>query len=143
MSIANVDRGGGPFAALIVRQGEVIAEGLNSVTLGHDPTAHAEINAIRAATEKLGTHELHDCVLYCSCEPCPMCLGAIYWARIPEVYFGNSREDANEYGFDDSHIYSQVSLPAEQRSIRFNRLLPEKAVEAFKRWDQKGDKTRY
>ena len=143
LSIENVERGGGPFAALVVKDGKVIAEGVNQVTLEHDPTAHAEISAIRKASKKLGTHELQDCILYCSCEPCPMCFGAIYWARISQVFYGNSREDAHNYGFDDSHIYKQISLPPEQRAVRFERLLPEEAIEAFRRWDQKGDKILY
>ena len=143
LSIENVESGGGPFAALVVKDNKILAEGVNRVTLEHDPTAHAEICAIREATQKLGTHELQDCILYCSCEPCPMCLGAIYWARIPLVYFGNSREDAHDYGFDDSHIYNQINLPADQRAILFKRMLPEEAIEAFRRWDQKGDKILY
>jgi len=143
LSIENVERGGGPFAALVVKEGKVLAEGVNQVTLTNDPTAHAEINAIRMATKELGTHELKDCILYSSCEPCPMCFGAIYWAKIPIVYFGNSREEAHDYGFDDSNIYRQISLPAEQRTILFKHILPDEAIEAFRRWDQKGDKILY
>ena len=143
LSIENVENGGGPFAAIIVKDGIILAEGVNEVTLENDPTAHAEISAIRKASRKLGTFELSGCILYSSCEPCPMCLGAIYWAKIPVVFFGNTREDASEYGFDDSHIYNQICMPAEMRNVQFKRLLPADAIEAFRRWDQKGDKLLY
>ena len=143
LSIENVDRGGGPFAATIVKYGKILAEGVNEVTLENDPTAHAEISAIRKASKEFGTFDLSGCILYSSCEPCPMCLGAIYWAKIPVVFFGNTREDANEYGFDDSHIYNQICMPAGMRDTQFKKLLPDEALEAFRRWDQKGDKLLY
>ena len=143
LSLENVEREGGPFAALVVRDGEIIAEGVNNVTLNNDPTAHAEINAIRIASRKLGTFDLSGCILYSSCEPCPMCLGAIYWARISRVCFGNTREDAQEYGFDDSQIYKQIDLPLDKREIQFKRLLAPQALQAFRNWEEKEDKTRY
>lgn len=143
MSIENVERGGGPFAALIVRDGEIVSSGINSVAEENDPTAHAEINAIRSATKKLKRFKLADCILYSSCEPCPMCLGAVYWSGIPEIYYGNSIEDASRYGFDDSHIYQQMNLASDKRQVRFIRILSEEAIEAFNYWDQKSDKIQY
>jgi tRNA(Arg) A34 adenosine deaminase TadA len=143
MSKDNVERGGGPFAALVVRDGELVSRGINSVAEINDPTAHAEINAIRTATRKLQRFKLQDCVLFTTCEPCPMCLGAVYWAGIPTVYYGNSREDAGKYGFDDSYIYQQIAKPLENRQIRFTRILGKEALEAFKYWDQKSDKIQY
>ncbi len=143
MSIENVEQGGGPFAALIVKDGEIVSTGINSVAEDNDPTAHAEINAIRSATQKLQQFKLTDCVLFTTCEPCPMCLGAIYWAGISTIYYGNSREDAGKYGFDDSHIYQQIGLPLDERQVRFNRILGKEAIEAFNYWDQKSDKIQY
>lgn len=143
MSVDNVKRGGGPFAALVVRNGELVSTGINSVAEDSDPTAHAEINAIRLATRKLGRFKLNDCILFTTCEPCPMCLGAVYWAGIPTIFYGNSREDASKYGFDDSHIYEQIDLALDKRQVRFNRMLGEEAIEAFNYWDQKSDKIQY
>ena len=143
MSVENIERGGGPFAALIVKNGEVVSTGINSVAEENDPTAHAEINAIRSATQKLQRFKLTDCVLFTTCEPCPMCLGAVYWAGIPAIYYGNSREDAGKYGFDDSHIYSQIGLAIDRRQVRFTRILGKEAIEAFNYWDQKSDKIQY
>jgi guanine deaminase len=143
MSIENVEQGGGPFAALIVKNGEIVSTGINSVAEDIDPTAHAEINAIRSATQKLQQFKLTDCVLFTTCEPCPMCLGAVYWAGISTIYYGNSREDAGKYGFDDSHIYQQIGLPLDKRQVRFNRILDKEAIEAFNYWDQKSDKIQY
>jgi tRNA(Arg) A34 adenosine deaminase TadA len=143
MSVENVERGGGPFAALIVRDGQVVSTGINSVAEENDPTAHAEINAIRSATQKLQRFKLNDCVLFTTCEPCPMCLGAIYWAGIPTIYYGNSKEDAGKYGFDDSHIYQQIYMALDKRQVRFSRILGKEAIEAFKYWDQKSDKIQY
>lgn len=143
LSIENVDRGGGPFGAVIVRNGEIIATGINTVADDNDPTAHAEINAIRAATAKLQRFHLDDCILYTSCEPCPMCLGAIYWAGLRELYYGNSQQDAARYGFNDAHIYREMGKPLEKRNIRFNRILSKEAIEAFNLWDQKSDKIIY
>ncbi len=143
MSVENIERGGGPFAAIIVKNGEIVSTGINSVAEDNDPTAHAEINAIRSATQKLQRFKLTDCVLFTTCEPCPMCLGAVYWAGIPEIYYGNSREDAGKYGFDDSHIYQQIGMALDNRQVRFTRILGKEAIEAFNYWDQKGDKIQY
>jgi tRNA(Arg) A34 adenosine deaminase TadA len=143
MSEENVEQGGGPFAALVVRDGEVVSKGINSVAEDNDPTAHAEINAIRSAARKLQRFKLHDCVLFTTCEPCPMCLGAVYWTGIPTIYYGNSKEDAGEYGFDDSFIYRQIEMPMEKRKIRFTQILGAEALEAFKNWDLKSDKIQY
>ena len=143
MSVENVERGGGPFAALIVRDGEIVATGINSVAEENDPTAHAEINAIRAATQKFQRFKLNDCVLFTTCEPCPMCLGAVYWAGISQIYYGNSREDAGKYGFDDSHIYQQIDMDIDKRQVRFTRILGKEAIEAFNYWDHKSDKIQY
>ncbi|MFC2116300.1 nucleoside deaminase [Bacteroidota bacterium] len=143
LSIQNIDRGGGPFAAIIARDGEIIATGVNTVAQDNDPTAHAEVNAIRAATRELQRFHLGDCVIYTTCEPCPMCLGAIYWAGLPGLYFGNSREDAALYGFSDEHIYHEIGQSRDQRQVSFNRLLNTEAIEAFKLWDQKSDKIVY
>ncbi len=143
MSVENVKRGGGPFAALIVKDGKIVSEGINRVAEDNDPTAHAEINAIRSATQKLQRFKLFDCELFTTCEPCPMCLGAVYWAGIPRIYYGNSREDAAKYGFDDSHIYQQIGMPMKNRQLQFTRILGSEALEAFKYWDQKSDKIQY
>ena len=143
LSVENIDHGGGPFAAAVVREGKILATGVNSVAEDYDPTAHAEVNAIRKAASAMERFRLDDCVLYTSCEPCPMCLGAIYWAGIPEVYYGNSREDATRFGFKDEHIYEEAGRTAGERRVRFKRILGEEAIEAFKRWDQKSDKIIY
>ena len=143
LSIENVEQGGGPFAALIVKDGEIVSTGINSVAEDNDPTAHAEINAIRSATQKLDQFKLTGCVLFTTCEPCPMCLGAIYWAGISTLFYGNSREDAGKFGFDDSHIYQQIGLPLDKRQVRFYRILGREAIEAFNFWDQKSDKIQY
>ena len=144
LSVANVRCGnGGPFAAVIVRNGEIVAEGMNQVTARNDPTAHAEVMAIRAACAKLGTFELTDCDLYSSCEPCPMCLGAIYWARLARVYYGNTATDAAKIGFNDSFIYEQLKVPREERRIPLVEMMREQALEAFREWEKKTDKIRY
>ncbi|HEY3757057.1 MAG TPA: nucleoside deaminase [Opitutaceae bacterium] len=134
---------GGPFGCVIVRRGEIVGRGNNQVTSTNDPTAHAEVTAIRDACRQLDTFQLTDCVLYTSCEPCPMCLSAIYWARIPEVYFGNTRADAAAIGFDDDFIYQQVPLAPEKRTIHMRPLLRENARGAFEEWSAKADKVRY
>lgn len=134
---------GGPFGCVIVRQGRVVGTGNNRVTSTNDPTAHAEVTAIRDACAKLGTFQLSDCALYTSCEPCPMCLSAIYWARIPTVFYGNTRQDAAAIGFDDDFIYQQVPLPPEQRSVAMKALLPDEAIVTFRAWESKSDKIRY
>ena len=143
LSIENVENGGGPFAAVIAREGEIVATGVNTVADDNDPTAHAEVNAIRAATRKLGRFHLDDCTLFTTCEPCPMCLGAVYWAGLREIYYGNSREDAARYGFQDEHIYEELERPLDQRQLNFSRLLGPEALEAFNLWDQKSDKILY
>jgi guanine deaminase len=134
---------GGPFGCVIVRRGEVIARGSNQVTSTNDPTAHAEVTAIRAACRSLGTFSLPDCELYTSCEPCPMCLAAAYWARIPKLYYGNTRADAAAIGFDDDFIYQQMPLPPEQRSLAMVPLLRDEAQAAFREWQNKADKVKY
>jgi tRNA(Arg) A34 adenosine deaminase TadA len=125
---------GGPFAAVVVKDGDIIAEGTNLVTSTNDPTAHAELVAIRRACEALNAFQLTGCELYTSCEPCPMCLGAIYWARPAAVYYGGTHKDAAAAGFDDSFIYQQTRLPAEQRHIVMRRLLPDEARRPFEAW---------
>lgn len=143
LSVRNVAMGGGPFGAVIARDGEIIATGVNRVTADHDPTAHAEVNAIRAAAEKLGTYDLSGCEIYTSCEPCPMCLGAIYWAHLDRMYYGNDKHDAAMAGFDDAFIYEELDLKPEERRLSSRRLLPEEAIEAFDRWREKTDKVEY
>lgn len=134
---------GGPFGCVIVRAGKVVGRGNNRVTSTNDPTAHAEITAIRDACTRLKTFQLDDCVLYTSCEPCPMCLSAIYWARIPEIFFANTRQDAADIGFDDDFIYRQIPLPLEKRAIRIKPLLRAEGLATFKGWANKADKVRY
>jgi len=134
---------GGPFGCVIVRQGKVIARGNNRVTSTNDPTAHAEVTAIREACSALGKFSLDDCELYTSCEPCPMCLAAIYWARIPQVFYGNTRADAAAIGFDDDFIYRQIPLPPEQQAIAMKPLLRDEAQASFVEWTMKPDKVRY
>lgn len=143
LSVENIERGGGPFAAVIVKDGKLIASGCNSVTLEHDPTAHAEVNAIRKACNVLGTFDLSNCEIYTSCEPCPMCLGAIYWARLDKVYYGNSKEDAQEIGFSDAFIYQELERDNAHRSLPIVPVLPGEAIEAFKKWANKEDKQEY
>ena len=144
LSLANVRSGrGGPFAAVIVKDGKIIAEGVNQVTSTNDPTAHAEVVAIREACRKLADFELRDCELYTSCEPCPMCLGAIFWARPARIYFGNTAEDAARIGFDDLLIYRETAKPPSQRQIPMIPLMREEAQEAFRAWQKKGDKASY
>jgi len=139
----NVRQGGGPFAALIVRDGVVVATGANQVTLSNDPTAHAEVVAIRAACRVLSTFQLTGCDLYTSCEPCPMCLGAIYWARPARVFFAATREDAAKAGFDDDLIYREISIPHAARSIPTVHVVDESAGLPFDAWASKEDKTGY
>ncbi len=134
---------GGPFGCVIVKDGEVIGRGNNRVTSKQDPTAHAEIMAIREACAHLGSHELRGCVMYTSCEPCPMCLGAIYWARPDKVFYAGTREDAAKSGFDDAFIYEQIELLPQERSIKFRQLGRQEALQAFLNWDEKEDKTEY
>ncbi len=144
LAIDNIGTGkGGPFAALVVKDGEIIARGLNKVTSSNDPTAHAEVTAIRAACQELGTFQLTGCDLYTTCEPCPMCLGAIYWARPARVYFASTRDDAADAGFDDSLIYSEMQQPLEARRIPMLPMLREESLEIFELWRNNGDKIPY
>jgi len=134
---------GGPFGCVVVRRGEIVGRGHNRVTSTNDPTAHAEVVAIRDACANLETFQLTDCELYTSCEPCPMCLSAIYWARIPTVYYGNTRKDAADIGFDDDFIYQQVPLPPEKRAIKMSSFLRDAALASFKGWAAKTNKVKY
>ncbi|WP_276863226.1 nucleoside deaminase [Mediterranea massiliensis] len=143
LSIENVKNGGGPFGAVIVKDGEIVATGVNRVTANHDPTAHAEVSAIRAACEKLGTFDLEGCEIYTSCEPCPMCLGAIYWAHLDKIYYGNNKTDAARIGFDDSFIYDELALERKDRKKVMEEMLPEEAKAAFQAWEDKADKVEY
>lgn len=143
LSIGSVNGGGGPFGAVIVREGEIIAEASNSVTIDNDPTAHAEVNAIRRAARKLGSFDLSGCEIYTSCEPCPMCLGAIYWSHIEKIYYANTRKDAAEIGFDDDFIYQEIALPLEKRRKPIEEFMRSEALEAFELWKAKDDRTEY
>ncbi len=144
LSLENVQqRAGGPFAAVVVKDGKIVAEGANEVTATNDPTAHAEVVAIRAACRKLNSFDLHGCEIYTSCEPCPMCLGAIYWARPARVYYANSAADAARAGFDDAFIYQEISRPHPERQIPMIQLVQDGALAAFRAWQEKEDKIRY
>ena len=143
LSIENVANGGGPFGAVIVRNGEVVATGTNRVTASCDPTAHAEVSAIRSACAKLGTFKLEGCVIYSSCEPCPMCLGAIYWAHIDKIYYGANQHDAAEVNFDDSFIYRELELPVDKRRKPVANILHDEALAPFNLWRDKEDKVAY
>ena len=144
LSIENIDNGGGPFGAIIAdKKGEIIATGVNRVTSKIDPTAHAEILAIRNACKKLGKFDLSGYDIYSSCEPCPMCLGAIYWAHIDNLYFGNSKTDAAKINFDDSFIYKEMSLKFNERHLKSEVILANEAIKAFEKWKNKADKIVY
>ena len=134
---------GGPFGAVVVRNGEIVARGFNNVLISKDPTAHAEVDAIRKASEALDTFDLSDCELYTSCEPCPMCLGAIYWARFRKVYYGNTCQDAANIGFDDALIYEEIGKPLAERKIPMQQLLPGEARKVFEAWEQNADRKNY
>jgi len=134
---------GGPFGAVVVRHGKIVGRGWNCVTSTNDPTAHAEVTAIREACRRLKTFQLDDCELYTSCEPCPMCLSAIYWARLKRVYYGNTRKDAAKIQFDDDFIYREVARPIARRKIPMKQVLRSEALAAFKAWQNKADKIRY
>lgn len=134
---------GGPFGAVVVRNGKIVGRGWNQVTSQNDPTAHAEVTAIRAACKKLKTFQLHDCELYTSCEPCPMCLAAIYWARLQRVFYAGTRLDAAKIKFDDDFIYREVSRPVSRRKIFMTQMLRPEALKAFAEWDAKPDKICY
>jgi len=137
------DNEGGPFGAVVVRGGRIVGRGWNQVTSANDPTAHAEVTAIREACKRLRTFQLSDCDLYTSCEPCPMCLSAVYWARIRRLYYANTRKDAAHIGFDDDLIYREVALPIRRRNLPMKQLLRDEAIRAFKEWSAKPDKTTY
>ena len=139
----SVNNGGGPFGAVIVKDGEIVAGSSNSVTIDNDPTAHAEVNTIRKACRKLGTFDLSGCVIYTSCEPCPMCLGAIYWAHLDRIYYGNTRKDAADIDFADDFIYTELDKDLSKRSVPFIPLLRKEALTSFKLWREKEDKTEY
>lgn len=144
LSRQNIRAGnGGPFGAMIVRDGTVLARGTNLVTSNNDPTAHAEIVAIREACRQLGTFQLEGCELYSSCEPCPMCLGAIYWARVSAIYYANTRSDAAAIGFDDEFLYKELSVPLPERRIPMKQLLQSEALLVFKEWGEMENKIRY
>ena len=144
LSLVNVETGkGGPFGAIVVKEGRIIARGTNLVTATNDPTAHAEVVAIRNACRELETFQLEGCELYTSCEPCPMCLGAIYWARPSKVYFGNTQADAAAIGFDDRYIYQELALPHAERHLPQEQLLQDEALKAFTLWQETKDKTTY
>jgi tRNA(Arg) A34 adenosine deaminase TadA len=143
LSLESVKHGGGPFGAVIVKEGKIIAEAANRVTLDNDPTAHAEVNAIRQAARSLGKFDLSGCDIYTSCEPCPMCLGAIYWAHLDHIYYGCNRRDAADAGFDDEFIYQELSLAPAERQKMMEVLLPDESLAAFRMWKEKKDKRRY
>ena len=144
LSLENMRSGkGGPFGAVVVKNGEIIARGFNQVTSANDPTAHAEVVAIREACKVLKSFQLDDCEIYTSCEPCPMCLGAIYWARPKKVYYANTKLDAANIGFDDAFIYKELELPLGDRKLKFEQMMNEQALEAFNEWNEKKDKIEY
>ena len=143
LSEMSVKNGGGPFGAVIARNGEIIAEASNKVTIDCDPTAHAEVSAIRLASKRLDTFDLSGCEIYTSCEPCPMCLGAIYWAHLDRIYYANNRSDAAAIGFDDDFIYKELELKLEDRSTPIINMMREEAIRAFSMWQEKDDKTEY
>jgi guanine deaminase len=144
LSIHNVESGnGGPFGAVVVKDGEIIARGENNVTSTNDPTAHAEVTAIRRACEKLGTFQLDDCEIYTSCEPCPMCLGAIYWARPKAIYYANTKVDAAEINFDDQFIYEEIERPISERKLFTEQMLRDEAIVGFKKWAENTGKVEY
>ena len=143
LSISSAKGTGGPFGCVMVKDDKIIAEGLNKVTFSNDPTAHAEIVAIREACKKLNTFNLSGCDLYASCEPCPMCLSAIYWSHVDNIFYANTREDAKKINFDDSLIYSEISKKNEDRKIPIKQMLRDEALKAFEIWNKKTDKIEY
>ena len=134
---------GGPFGAVVVKNGKIISQGFNKVLSSNDPTAHAEIVAIREACKSLNTYELTGCEIYTSCEPCPMCLGAIYWARFDKIYFANTRTDAAKIGFDDDFIYKEINLSLAKRKLPLEQICRKEALKAFEEWENKPDKINY
>lgn len=143
LSLDNIENGGGPFGAVIVKDGEIISESANSVTKDNDPTAHAEINTIRLAAKKLSSFDLSGCEIYTSCEPCPMCLSAIYWARIDKIYYANNQNDAAKIGFDDEYLYNELNKTKENRNIKLVQLMRDEAIKAFNKWNEFENKTKY
>lgn len=143
LSMISLKEDGGPFGCVIVKNNEIISEGFNEVTNKNDPTAHAEIVAIRNACNKLNTFNLKGTQMFTSCEPCPMCLSAIYWSHIDKIYYGNNRKDAAKIGFDDSYIYDELSLDLNKRKIPFEQINEKEAIKAFEEWEVKTDKTVY
>ena len=143
LSLDNIDNGGGPFGAVAVRDGEIIATGVNSVTNDNDPTAHAEVNAIRHACDKLQTFRLSGCVVYSSCEPCPMCLSALYWAGVAKIYFGNTKEDAEAIDFSDKFIYDELERPRSERRLPTVKVDSRETIRAFEKWAADPNKTKY
>lgn len=143
LSVENIRRGGGPFAAVVVKNGMIVSAEGNSVTIDNDPTAHAEVNAIRSACRNLNTFDLSGCEIYASCEPCPMCLSAIYWAHIDRIYYAATREDAASIGFDDQMIYDEIPLRQSERMIPGIQYCRDEALEAFREWGKSTDKTEY
>jgi tRNA(Arg) A34 adenosine deaminase TadA len=143
LSLKSIAEGGGPFGAVIVKEGKEVASGHNEVTVKIDPTAHAEVTAIRKAAKRLKTFDLSGCEIYTSCEPCPMCLSAIFWARIDRIYYANTQADAKNIGFDDSFIYDQLELPEDKRAIPVVKMMRNEAIKAFETWKNKENKTKY
>ena len=144
LSIDNVEQGnGGPFGAIVVKDGKIIAHGSNQVTSSNDPTAHAEVVAIRAACKVLNTFQLNGCEIYTTCEPCPMCLGAIYWARPDKLFYANSKEDAAKINFDDQFIYEEIAKPVEGRKLFTRQILRDEALAAFEKWTKSTNKIEY
>lgn len=143
LSEENIDKGGGPFGAVVTKDGEIISTGVNRVTADNDPTAHAEVNAIRSACKKLGTFKLEGCTVYSSCEPCPMCLSALYWAGVRKIYYGNTKEDAHAINFSDKFIYDEIEKKPEQRTMPGIHIADSGAIKAFEKWAQKEDKIIY
>lgn len=143
LSSENVDNGGGPFGAVIVRDGEIISTGVNRVTADNDPTAHAEVNAIRKACSRLGTFQLEGCTVYSSCEPCPMCLSALYWAGVKKIYYGNTKEDAEAINFSDKFIYEEIEKKPSERKTPGIKVDSSETIKAFEKWASKSDKIEY
>ena len=143
LSIENVANGGGPFGAVIVKDNEIVATGVNRVTANNDPTAHAEVSAIRAACQKENSFKLEGCTIYTSCEPCPMCLSAIYWAGISRICFANTKQDAENINFGDKFIYEEIERPVSERTIPTETFMRDKALQAFRNWEAKTDKVEY
>lgn len=143
LSSENIDKGGGPFGAVIVRDGEIVATGVNQVTLSNDPTAHAEVNAIRNACAAVGNFKLPGCIVYSSCEPCPMCLSALYWAGVKKIFYGNTKEDAASIDFSDKFIYDEIGLSPRRRTVPGIHVDNSETIKAFEKWASKTDKIEY